>query len=94
MLKNGSDFLHFEGYEMQKSIHGCSTHLDQLKLTLFENSQDIQLLAAQVRARWSEVDRHHSLYLRGHGIYCWSNSIFKARAALEGWEFLFEADAL
>lgn len=84
--------LALNGYEMQKSLSGQSSHLDTLNIPLFDNDQDIDALARRIedRAQTSALD--YGFLLRGHGLTCWGRSVAEARRHLEGLEFLFECE--
>ena len=43
-----------QGYEMLKGLAGVETHEHSLRLEIFENTQDIPVLAAQVRKRLTD----------------------------------------
>jgi len=87
-----STTLALNGYEMQKSLSGQTSHLDTLNIPLFDNDQDIDALARRIgdRARTHPLD--YGFLLRGHGLTCWGRSVAEARRHLEGLEFLFECE--
>lgn len=80
------------GYEMQKSLTGQTTHLDTVKIALFDNDQDIDGLAERVAAYAHHSPLQYGFLLRGHGLTCWGRSVEEARRHLEGLEFLFECE--
>lgn len=98
----------FAGYEMQKAISGINSHEQLLPLAIFNNSQDIPALAAELKQRWQKQPLSHSvnsslncslnsslnfgLLVRGHGLYVWGNSLQQAKRHLEGWEFLINCE--
>lgn len=87
-----SNVLVLQGYEMQKSLAGQRTHLDQVFIPIFDNSQDIAALAAEI-AQWAESHPlHYGFLVRGHGLTCWGNTVAEARRHLEGLEFLFQCE--
>ena len=78
------------GYEVQKAFPGISTHESQLVIPVFENQQDIPILAREVNA-YLDVNPHTVAYLiRGHGVYTWGKTIVDTRRHIEALEFLFE----
>jgi len=80
-----------EGFEMLKGLDGVHTHQHREILPIFENSQDIAVLAAQVQARL-ETDRAiHGFLLRRHGLYTWGRDLAEAKRHVEILEFLLEA---
>lgn len=79
----------FSGLEMQKSIAGINSHDCTVALPVFENSQDMAALAAQVEGRAAAGDlRVPGFLVRGHGLYAWGNSLAQAARHVEGFEFL------
>lgn len=84
--------LRLNGYEMQKSLSGQTTHLDTLPIALFDNDQDIDALAGRIEAYSRENPLRYGFLLRGHGLTCWGRSVEEAKRHLEGLEFLFECE--
>lgn len=82
----------FCGYEMQKAISGNVSHEQPCPLALFDNTQDIPALAAEVKQRWQQQPLNKGLLVRGHGLYVWGNSLDEAKRHLEGWEFLIHCE--
>ena len=87
-----SSALNLQGYEMQKSLSGQSSHLDTVAIALFDNDQDIPALAQRIEAYARETPLSYGFLLRGHGLTCWGRSVAEARRHLEGLEFLFECE--
>ena len=76
-----------EGFEMQKALHGFTSHESVVRLPIFGNAQDAQALAGQVEARLGETPVPGYL-LAGHGLYAWGATIEAARRHVEALEFL------
>ncbi|MGQ8709149.1 methylthioribulose 1-phosphate dehydratase [Serratia sp. TSA_198.1] len=87
-----SDGLVLQGYEMQKSLGGQSSHLDSVIIPIFDNDQDIPRLAARVAAYAEVTPLQYGFLVRGHGLYCWGRQVAEARRHLEGLEFLFQCE--
>lgn len=83
------DALGIEGLEMQKSLHGQTTHEGRVELAIFDNDQDMDALSAAVEARWP---LQYGLLVRGHGLYAWGRTVAEARRHLEGIEFLLTCE--
>ncbi|MEL6109500.1 MAG: methylthioribulose 1-phosphate dehydratase [Planctomycetota bacterium] len=86
------------GFEMLKGLEGIKTHETRYFVPIFENTQDIPTLVAQLEARFSVGDEaedaiHHGFLIRGHGLYTWGDDLFAARRHIEIFEFLFECFA-
>jgi methylthioribulose-1-phosphate dehydratase len=81
-----------EGYEMLKGLSGITTHEHQHRVEIFENTQNIAELAAEIGQRLAEQDDtlSHGFLLRRHGLYTWGRDLDEARRHIEILEFLFE----
>lgn len=84
--------LVLQGYEMQKSLRGQSTHLASVVIPVFDNDQDIDALARRIEHYAAERPLSYGFLLRGHGLTCWGRDVAEARRHLEGLEFLFECE--
>ncbi|KIS42252.1 methylthioribulose 1-phosphate dehydratase [Kosakonia radicincitans] len=87
-----SPALLLNGFEMQKSLSGQTTHLDTVSVAIFDNDQDIDALAARIADYAQTHPLHYGFLLRGHGLTCWGRDVAEARRHLEGLEFLFECE--
>ncbi len=84
-----SESVVFEGFEMQKSLSGETAHDAPVRLPVFDNTQDMDALAAQVQEALSAGRIQTPGFLvRGHGLYTWGESIAEAKRHVEGLEFL------
>ncbi len=83
------------GYEMLKGLEGVKTHEHTSWVEIFENTQDIPVLAEQVRERMSDASDplQHGYLIRKHGLYTWGRDLDEARRHVEIFEFLFECVA-
>ncbi|MGG7445361.1 methylthioribulose 1-phosphate dehydratase [Kosakonia oryzendophytica] len=84
--------LQLNGYEMQKSLRGQTSHLDTVPVAIFDNDQDIDALAKRIEDAAQTHPLHYGFLLRGHGLTCWGRDVAEARRHLEGLEFLFECE--
>nr|WP_113869182.1 methylthioribulose 1-phosphate dehydratase [Brenneria salicis]NMN92442.1 methylthioribulose-1-phosphate dehydratase [Brenneria salicis ATCC 15712 = DSM 30166]RBP58199.1 methylthioribulose-1-phosphate dehydratase [Brenneria salicis ATCC 15712 = DSM 30166]RLM29117.1 methylthioribulose-1-phosphate dehydratase [Brenneria salicis ATCC 15712 = DSM 30166] len=84
--------LVLQGYEMQKSLAGQTTHLDRVVIPIFDNDQDIAALADRVATFAKHQSLRYGFLVRGHGLYCWGETVTEARRHLEGLEFLFQCE--
>lgn len=82
--------LAISGYEMLKGLAGVTTHEHREWLPIFENSQDIKALAAEVEAALLRHPAAHGFLLRAHGLYTWGDDVPQARRHVEILEFLME----
>jgi methylthioribulose-1-phosphate dehydratase len=83
--------IRLEGYELLKAFSGNSTHETALDLRVFANTQDMDVLAAQVEA---ELDKGPmwGYLIDGHGLYAWGRDMAEARRHLEAFEFLLHCE--
>ncbi|WP_336794925.1 methylthioribulose 1-phosphate dehydratase [Erwinia aphidicola] len=84
--------LALQGYEMQKTLAGQSSHLDCVPIALFDNDQDIDGLAQRIEQFTATTPLRYGFLLRGHGLTCWGKDVNEARRHLEGLEFLFQCE--
>jgi methylthioribulose-1-phosphate dehydratase len=84
--------LAIEGYEMLKGLEGIRTHDHREHIRIFENTQDINALAGELRGLLAENDPtlRYGFLLRRHGLYTWGKDLAEARRHVEIFEFLFE----
>jgi methylthioribulose-1-phosphate dehydratase len=87
--------LVIEGYEMLKGLEGIKTHEHRLEVPIFENTQDIPALAAELVERLADPSSapSHAFLIRRHGLYTWGRDVDEARRHVEALEFLFEVVA-
>ena len=84
--------LVLNNYEMFKPLRGNTTHDMALEIPIFENTQDMQTLAKELKRNWSTFKNSYGFLVRGHGCYAWGNSIPEAKRHLEALEFLFACE--
>jgi len=87
----GAGHVRLEGYELLKAFHGNSTHEMAIDVPVFANTQDMNVLAAQVDAL---LDRQRlwGYLIDGHGLYAWGRDMGEARRHLEAFEFLLNCE--
>ncbi len=81
-----------EGYEMLKGLAGVETHEHSFWLEIFDNTQDMPVLAEQIRSCFDRFQRplEHAFLIRRHGLYTWGRDVEEARRHVEIVEFLLE----
>jgi methylthioribulose-1-phosphate dehydratase len=88
-------YVPLDGFEMLKGLAGITTHETPYRLPIFENTQDIPALAADV-GRWLDDCRAaggpgpHGYLIRKHGLYTWGTDVAEAQRHIEIYEFLLE----
>lgn len=81
--------LSLSGFEMQKAIRGVRSHDQPVTIALFENTQDMDALAAAIIGRLAAGTLAAPGFLvRGHGLYAWGADLAEAQRHVEGFEFL------
>lgn len=83
--------IRLEGYELLKALHGNTTHELSIDLPVFPNTQDMDILAAQVEAALDQGPLWGYL-IDGHGLYAWGRDMAEARRHLEAFEFLLHCE--
>lgn len=83
--------IRLEGYELLKALHGNTTHELAIDLPVFPNTQDMNVLAAQVEAAL-DAGPLWGYLIDGHGLYAWGRDMAEARRHLEAFEFLLHCE--
>lgn len=83
--------IRLEGYELLKALHGNTTHELAIDLPVFANTQDMNVLAAQVEAAL-DAGPLWGYLIDGHGLYAWGRDMAEARRHLEAFEFLLHCE--
>ncbi|MFK4017175.1 methylthioribulose 1-phosphate dehydratase [Cobetia marina] len=87
-LCHEGDTLNLEGFELNKALEGIKSHETPVRLAVFDNTQDIDALALDVRARLKADAGLHGYLIRGHGLYTWASSMTACRRHVEALDFL------
>ncbi|MCP4814944.1 MAG: methylthioribulose 1-phosphate dehydratase, partial [Planctomycetaceae bacterium] len=79
-------------YEMLKGLDEVTSHEHQEWVTIFDNTQDIPQLAADLSERFQQHPEQltHGFLIRQHGLYTWGDTLADAQRQIEVFEFLFE----
>ena len=86
------DKIVLKAYELLKAFSGISTHKTSLVVPIFDNDQDITRLARVVDMYMESNTPVHAYIIRGHGFYCWADSITAALRHCEALEFLLQCE--
>jgi len=78
------------GYEMLKGLEGVRSHEHREWLPIFENDQDVPVLARKVEMELERDSAAHGFLIGGHGLYTWGEGLAEARRHVEIFEFLLE----
>jgi methylthioribulose-1-phosphate dehydratase len=87
----GQGGFFIEGYEMLKGLNGVTTHDHREWLPILENSQDMNVLASDVKRMFEETPGIHGFLIRRHGMYTWGRDLNEAVRHVEILEFLLES---
>jgi len=90
MQKNGHITL--KGYELLKAFSGIDTHEVSVTVPVFDNTQDMNVLAPQVEDYLKAHPHTPAYIIRGHGIYGWGRDIAEAERVIEALEFLLACE--
>jgi len=92
-FKNKREMI-FEGYELQKAYPDIKTHEGRIFLPIFDNAQDMMLLADQISRIYSKANNDivPAFLLRGHGLYGWANDMSGAKKVVEATEFMLSCE--
>ncbi len=85
-------YIQLENYEILKGFEGVKTHEVSLKLPIFDNTQNIPALAAQVNEYAKQNSAMKAFLIVGHGMYTWGSTIADAKRHVEVIEFLLECE--
>lgn len=88
MLRGIGTEVRFEGYELAKAFSGIRTHETGVCVPIFANTQDMDCLAKDVRARLAGAAPCFGYLLAGHGLYAWGATMGDALRHTEALEFL------
>jgi methylthioribulose-1-phosphate dehydratase len=85
-------YVEISGFEMLKGLSGITTHDTTIRIPIFDNTQDIPVLADEVQRRMSDVQSplKHAYLIHQHGTYTWGQDVDEAVRHIEILEFLFE----
>jgi methylthioribulose-1-phosphate dehydratase len=84
--------IELTGFEMLKGLDGVASHEHNEWLPIFDNTQDIPVLADKIASVLEDRDGpiQHGLLIRRHGLYTWGDDLEDARRHVETIEFLLE----
>ena len=87
--------LEIAGYEMLKGLQRVATHDHREWIPIFDNTQEIPQLAAQLEQYLADPTRPepHGYLIRKHGLSTWGRDLAEAVRHVEIFEFLLECEA-
>lgn len=84
-------FFAVENYELQKGFSGVMSHKGEVKIPIFNNSQEMSDFDQWLHERKQEI-QHHCFIIRQHGTYAWGENLFAAKRHLETLDYLCECE--
>jgi len=88
----GENHLTIGNLEILKAFPGIQTHEVQVRIPIFENTQEMAPLAEAVNKRCREGLDVPGYLIRGHGLYAWGHSVAEAKKHIEAFEYLLECE--
>ena len=85
-------YLTFSGWELLKGLEGIERHDCEVRLPVFQNSQDMAWLSAHIEARLPSTKQCYGFLLAGHGLYVWGKTLVDAKRHLEVYEYLLQCE--
>ena len=79
--------LIFNGHEIQKGFQGEISHLNNVKIPIIENNQEMIFFEKELHLRKSEL-LYSCFVIRNHGTYAWGRNILEAKRHLETLDYL------
>jgi methylthioribulose-1-phosphate dehydratase len=79
----------FEGFEIQKGFDGQTSHLNQIRIPILDNSQEMSFFEKELVYKRAQLT-NHCFIIRKHGTYAWGKSLFEAKRHLETLDYLCE----
>jgi methylthioribulose-1-phosphate dehydratase len=90
--QSNSNTVVFKNYELLKAFRGITTHATAVTVPIFDNTQHIPTLAAQVQNYLQTQPDCPAYLIRGHGVYCWGASSDECLRHLEALDFLLQCE--
>ena len=82
--------LSFENLEILKAFPHVDSHEQSVTIPIFENTQDMPSLAAEVESYMSQNQQGVAYLIAGHGLYTWGESMEDCLRHVEALEYLFQ----
>lgn len=86
------DKIVLQNYELLKAFSGINTHKTKMLVPIFDNDQDINRLAGVVESYMQANEPIQAYIIRGHGFYCWAESVEAVLRHCEALEFLLQCE--
>ncbi len=90
-MKSGEPVI-LQGYEMLKAYPSVKTHEVCIKLPVFDNTQDMDLLSSLVEPVLQQSPNIPAFLIRCHGIYGWGKDMAEAMRVIEATEMLLSCE--
>ncbi len=87
-----ADTIKLQGYELLKAFSDVTTHDTTLHIPIFDNTQNMLELSADVEKRMLRDGTGIAYLIRGHGLYIWAENLPACMRQLEALEFLLDSE--
>jgi len=84
--------LKLSNYELLKALDGVSSHMHKAILPIFRNTQNIELMAAEVEQFLSVSPEIHAYIIEGHGLYSWGKDAQTVIRQIEALDTIFACE--
>ncbi len=81
-----------DGYELLKAFPGIDTHDTQIRLPIFDNTQDMKALSRDVMEVLKDKQKTPAFLIRNHGLYGWGKNMKEASQVVEALEVLLSCE--
>ena len=81
-----------DGYELLKAFPGIETHDTQVRLPVFDNTQDMEALSRDVTEVLKDKPKTPAFLIRNHGLYGWGKNMKEASQVVEALEVLLSCE--
>jgi methylthioribulose-1-phosphate dehydratase len=85
-------YVSLSGWELLKGLEGIDRHDCEVRLPIFQNSQNMAQLAAHIAPRLPDTETCYGFLLAGHGLYVWGKTLPDATRHLEVFEYLLQCE--
>jgi len=91
VIKSGEPVI-LQGYEMLKAYPSVNTHEACVKLPVFDNTQDMEILSSLVDPVLQQSTDIPAFLIRCHGIYGWGEDMAESMRVIEATEMLLSCE--
>lgn len=90
LIHQKDKIISLSGFEVLKGLRGIKTHKAEVKVPIFNNSQNMEALSDEIGLYYKNNPVMRGFLLAGHGLYTWGSSLAEAKRHVEVFEFVFD----